>query len=154
MAEWIFKRIAEEEGKKEEFEISSAAVSYEEIGNDIYPPAKRVLKERGIPFEKHRAHRITLDEILAADYVLVMDTSNQRLMSNLISREASNYQEIEAAEAKVHLLMEWYSKEHKLHPIPEVADPWYTDNFIRAFDDIYNGCREFLRECIHRDNCE
>lgn len=135
MAEWIFKRIAEEEGRKGEFEISSAAVSYEEIGNDIYPPAKKILTENGIPFKKHRAHRITLDEILSADYVMVMDSSNRHLMSSLITREAQDHNQIAQAEAKVHTLLN-----------RNIADPWYTDDFQKAYDDIYEGCSALLKK--------
>lgn len=154
MAEWIFKRIAEEKGKREEFEISSAAVSYEEQGNDIYPPSKRVLTAHNIPFKKHSAHRISLDEILRADYVVVMDYSNKHLLSNLITQQATDHKQIETAESKVHLLMKWCSGEAgrgllgdagtRSHTVPEVADPWYTDNFEKAFADIYRGCQALL----------
>lgn len=135
MAEWIFKHIAEENGRGSDFKISSAAVSYEEIGNDIYPPAKKILTENGIPFKKHRAHRITLDEILDSDYVVVMDSSNRYLISNLITKEASDPKQIAQAEAKVHMLLS-----------RDVADPWYTDNFQKAYDDIYEGCSALLKK--------
>lgn len=41
MAEFIFKKTVADAGRKDEFLIESAAVSTEEIGNDMYPPARK-----------------------------------------------------------------------------------------------------------------
>ena len=48
MGEYILKDLAARRGRSEEFEIDSAAVSREEIGNPVYPPARRELKKRGV----------------------------------------------------------------------------------------------------------
>ena len=55
MAEFIFKKLASDAGRAGEFEVASAATSTEEIGNDIYPPAKRMLSAKNIPFTHHAA---------------------------------------------------------------------------------------------------
>ena len=47
MAEYVMKHLVKQQGRENEFEITSGAVSREEIGNDIYPPAKRKLQEKG-----------------------------------------------------------------------------------------------------------
>ena len=84
MAEFIFKDMVRKAGL-EEVRIDSAAVSYEEEGNDIYPPAKRTLHGHGIPFGRHSAHRVTDAEASEYDVIIVMDASNRRLLSRIIS---------------------------------------------------------------------
>ena len=95
MAEFIFKDMVRKAGL-EEVRIDSAAVSYEEEGNDIYPPAKRTLHGHGIPFGRHSAHRVTDAEASEYDVIIVMDASNRRLLSRIISPMNMS---------KVHLMM-------------------------------------------------
>ena len=104
--------------------MDSAAVSTEEEGNDIYPPAKSVMRRHGIPFSFHRAHRITDDEFRSADLVVVMDGSNLRALRRRFGDDA-----------RIRLLLD-----------RDVADPWYTDDFETAFSDIENGCRSLLMD--------
>ena len=78
MAEFIMKKLVSDSGAGPEFVISSAACTSEETGNDIYPPAKRKLKEKGIPFTFHTARRVTKKDLDSADYVVVMDGRNTR----------------------------------------------------------------------------
>ncbi len=124
MAEFVFKYLVSEKGIADNFDISSAGVSSEESGNDIYPPAKRELKSRGIPFSFHRAHRITDSEFNESDLVIALDSSNYR---NLVRRFGDN--------DKIRMLLP-----------RDVEDPWYTDDFKTAFDDIYSGCLKLLDE--------
>ena len=131
MAEFTMKELVRREGLSEHFAISSAAVSYEEEGNGIYPQAAAKLREKGIPFGAHSAHRITRAEAASADLILVMDSSNLRLIRNIIAPEDC---------AKVHLIMEYAGK-----PGRDVADPWYTRDFERSWKDIDEGCRGLLR---------
>ena len=131
MAEFTMKELVRREGLSEHFAISSAAVSYEEEGNGIYPQAAAKLREKGIPFGAHSAHRITRAEAASADLILVMDNSNLRLIRNIIAPEDF---------AKVHLIMEYAGK-----PGRDVADPWYTRDFERSWKDIDEGCRGLLR---------
>ena len=139
MAEYIMKHlvrergltIAGEEGVAEaDFRIDSAAVSYEETGNDIYPPAKRTLRTHGIPFGSHSAHRVTADEASEYDLLIIMDSSNRRLLSRIIRREDM---------AKVHGMMEYAGKPHR-----DVSDPWYTGDFETTYKDILAGCKGLL----------
>ena len=143
MAEFIFRHLAEEVGRGDEFEISSAAVSYEEEGNGIYPYAADTLRRHEIPFGRHRAHRITKQEYEEADLVVVMDSSNMRLIGR-ITGDCN----------KVHKLLEYAvmaqgaatSQNPVKNPVdvPDVADPWYTGNFEQAYSDILRGCRALL----------
>lgn len=109
--------------------VDSAAVSYEEEGNDIYPPAKRTLQAHGIPFSKHRAHRISDAEASEYDVIVIMDSSNQRILSHIISPLNMT---------KVHKMMEYAGK------ASDVSDPWYTGDFERTYMDITEGCEGLL----------
>lgn len=136
MAEYVFKYLAAEAGVPERFDVTSAAVSYEEEGNPMYPPAKRKLTEKGIPFGPHRAHRITRQEYDEADVVIIMDRSNRRLLEHITGGNDSH---------KVHMMMD-YAGERR-----DVADPWYTDDFETAYNDIFRGCSGLLA-AVNRNN--
>ena len=121
MAEYIMKYLLEDYHTEGVY-VSSAGVSSEENGNDIYPPAKRILRAKGIPFSSHRAHRITDAEFSENDLVIALDSSNYR---NLVRRFGNN--------PKIRMLLD-----------RDVDDPWYTDDFEKAFDDIFRGCKNLL----------
>lgn len=129
MAEYIMKHLAKRRGMEEELEISSAAVSYEEEGNGLYPYAAQTLTRHEIPYGRHRAHRISLEEYLEADMVVVMDSSNERLLSRITSGRNPE---------KTHRLLEWTGENR------DVADPWYTGNFEKAYSDILAGCSALM----------
>ena len=129
MAEYIMKYLAKRRGLEGELEISSAAVSYEEEGNGLYPYAAQTLTRHEIPYGRHRAHRISLEEYLEADMVVVMDSSNERLLSRITSGRNPE---------KTHRLLEWTGENR------DVADPWYTGNFEKAYSDILAGCSELM----------
>ena len=124
MGEYILKKLVRDAGVEDRFEISSAAVSDEEWGNPIYPPAQATLRAHGIPFGKHSAHKISPAEFADADLVLIMDESNRRLLRYIVGDDRSG---------KVHMLMEYAGLSRS------VADPWYTGDFETAFDDIYSA---------------
>ena len=129
MAEYIMKHLAKSRGLEGELEISSAAVSYEEEGNGLYPYAAQTLTRHEIPYGRHRAHRISLEEYLEADMVVVMDSSNERLLARITSGRNPE---------KTHRLLEWTGENR------DVADPWYTGNFEKAYSDILAGCSELM----------
>ena len=130
MAEFVMKQLVIEAGREQDFLIESAAVSTEEIGNDIYPPAKRKLTEKGVPFTRHAARQITREDYQYYDYIICMDRSNLRLMRYLIGEDTLG---------KVSLLLEWAGVSR------DVADPWYTGDFEAAYCDILQGCQAFLK---------
>ena len=112
MAEFIFKALAQAKGKAVYAE--SAAVSTEEIGNPIYPPAQRSLRQHGIPFD---------------DRIICMDASNLRLLKRIIPDDP---------EGKVHLMMSYTGIGR------DVADPWYTGDFETTFQDLLEACEAML----------
>ena len=126
MAEFIFKNMVNERGLTNQFYIESAAVSREEIGNDMYPPAKRELDKHNIPYERRRARQMTREDYDRFDRIYVMDESNIRRMKNIIGEDT---------EAKVHMLIN-----------RDVADPWYTGDFTATYNDIVKGCEGILGE--------
>ena len=129
MAEYIFRDMARKAGCAERFAVSSAAVSREEIGNDIYPPAKRALMQHGIPFQKRAARQVTEREMDDYDWIIVMDRSNIRYLRRMFGDTYAD---------KIHLLMEYAGGSG------DVSDPWYTGDFETAYQDIAAGCAGFM----------
>lgn len=129
MAEFILKHLCHKNGLRDTFQIDSAAVSTEEIGNDIYPPAKRKLREKGIPFDFHAARLITQRDYLDYDYIICADHSNLRWLSRIIGEDSMH---------KVSLMMDWINENR------DVADPWYTGDFESAYQDILSCCEAIL----------
>ena len=129
MAEYIFKDLVKKEGLESEFEIASAATSMEEIGNPVYPPARRKLAEYGIRSDGHHARRIERSDYEKYDYLIGMEERNRRNMLRILGKDP---------EKKVSLLLD-YADEHG-----DIADPWYTGNFDITYRDVVRGCEGFL----------
>jgi protein-tyrosine phosphatase len=130
MAEAIMKHLAAEAGRSDEFEIASAAVSEEEWGNPIYPPAASVLRRHGIAYDGQRiARQMKASDYEKYDLIIAMDEANIRGIRRIAGGDPDN---------KIRLLLD-YAGEHR-----NVADPWYTRDFETAFDDILKGCRALL----------
>ena len=142
MAEYVMKDLVKKAGREDEFEITSGAVSDEEWGNPIYPPAQRKLREKGVAFGHHSAHKITAAEFAAQDLVIVMDGPNLRWLSWIVS----DYEFAPAGEAlagsgikgKVHMMMSFAGLAR------DVADPWYTGDFEQTYQDVLAGCSKLL----------
>lgn len=134
MAEFILRRLAVKASIDEHLEIASAATSDEEIGNPVYPLAKRVLATHGIGCRFKTAQRLTKDMFNAYDYIIGMDCKNINNI-NIISdgRQTS----------KVHLLLDFLPEDHPDHG-RDIADPWYTRDFERAYNDILLGCNAII----------
>ncbi|MBO7561687.1 MAG: low molecular weight phosphotyrosine protein phosphatase [Bacteroidales bacterium] len=133
MAEFILKDMVKKAGR-EDFFIESAAVSREEIGNPIYPPAKRCLSEHGVPFDSGKTAR----QVVAADYerfdlIVCMDEWNVRLLKKIIPSDPSG---------KIRLMMSFAGINR------DVADPWYTGDFEKTYQDLMVGCRALLEKLI------
>ena len=125
MAEYVMKDLVKKAGLDNKFHIASAAVSREEIGNPVYPPARAELARHGITCAGHAAHQITRRELDEYDLIYYMDASNGRYLHRLFGEDA----------AKCQPLLE-----------RDVADPWYTGDFTQTYADIIVGCRRILEE--------
>ena len=129
MAEFIMKDLIRKAGCEKEITVDSVAATTEEIGNDMYPPAKRMLTKKGIPFTPRRARLITKEDYERSDYIVCMDEENLYDLSRLTRGDP---------EKKVSLLLSWAGRRG------EVADPWYTGDFEETYDDLVEGCRALL----------
>ena len=126
MGEYVMKDLAAKAGRAGEFEIASAAVSTEELGNPVYPPARAELRRHGIECTGHRARQITARDLAYYDRIYYMDRSNERWLRRMFPGK-------------------W---EEKCRPLldRDVADPWYTGDFEATWNDICEGCKRILEE--------
>ena len=124
MAEFVMKDLVKKAGLEHRFHIASAAVSTEELGNPVYPPAQRELASHGIGCDGHAAHQITQKEYEQYDRVYYMDRSNARYLQRLLKDT------------------------DKCFPLlsHDVADPWFTGNFTETWNDVLEGCTRILEE--------
>lgn len=129
MAECVLKNMVAQSGRSSEFYIDSAATSREEIGNPIYPPAIRKLKEEGIPLSGHRAVQMTREDYDKYDLLLAADSANLRDMRRIAGGDP---------QGKIRRLLDYTSRPR------DIADPWYTGNFDVTYNDIVEGCQGLL----------
>ena len=125
MAEFVMKDLVKKAGLERKFYIASSAVSREEIGNPVYPPARRELQKHGIGCAGHAAHQITWQELEEYDHIYYMDSSNGRYLRRLFGDAAAKCQPL---------------LDH------DVADPWYTGDFTETWNDVLTGCSRILEE--------
>ena len=129
MAEFVMKDLVEKAGLEDSFLIESAATSTEEIGNSVYPPARRKLAEHGISCEGKTARQMTRSDYNRYDLLIGMDSWNIRNMRNICGGDP---------EEKITMLMDYTSRPG------DVADPWYTGDFEATWRDVLEGCRALL----------
>ena len=135
MAEFILKDLAEKEGLSAQLQVGSAAVSSEELGHPVYPPARRKLAEHGISCAGKTARQLQREDYARWDLLLGMDRSNLRRMRRICGGDP---------DGKIRLLMDY------THRPGEVADPWYTGDFEAAWRDISEGCAGLLRALFQK----
>lgn len=129
MAEFVMKDLVSKAGLNDRFQIDSAAVSREEIGNDMYPPARRCLDGHNIPYAKRKARQVRATDEEKYDHIYVMDHSNLRNIHRIIPDDRSH---------KIELLL----------GNRDISDPWYTGDFEKAYQDILTGCQKRLDEIL------
>jgi len=138
MAEFVMKDLVKKAGMDDCFVIESAATSTEEIGNSVYPPARRKLAEHSISCQGKTARQMTRSDYERYDLLIGMDTWNIRNMKNICGGDP---------ERKIMMLMDF------THRSGDVADPWYTGDFEATWCDVLEGCRalleSFLRTNLH-----
>ena len=127
MAEYVMKYLVEQAQLTDQYMIASAATSTEEIGNPVYPPARRKLAEHGISCNGHAARQMTRADYQRYDLLIGMDSANIRNMTRIAGGDP---------EGKIRPLL--YDK--------DVADPWYTGNFEATWQDVLRGCQALLEE--------
>lgn len=132
MAEFVMKKLVADAGEEKAFSIDSAATTREEIGNPVYPPARKKLAEHGIHQCDHRARQMTRADYDAYDLIIGMDQENLRDMHRIAGGDS---------EEKIHLLLGYAGR-----PGDSVADPWYTRDFEATWQDVLAGCQGLLAQ--------
>ena len=135
MAEFVMKNLVKKAGLEQRFQIESAATSTEEIGNPVYPPARRKLSEHGIDCSGKRARQLLKSDYEKYDLLIGMDHANLRNMQRICGGNP---------DGKMHLLMDFTNRPG------EVADPWYTGDFDTTWRDVEEGCQGLLQKIIHK----
>lgn len=129
MAEFVMKDMVQKAGLAEQFYIESAATSTEEIGNEVYPPAKRKLAEHGITCKGKTARQMQQSDYDRYDLLIGMDEWNIRNMTRICGGDPEN---------KIHKLLDYTNRKG------DVADPWYTGDFEATWQDVTEGCQRLL----------
>ena len=135
MAEFVMKDLVKQSGAEGLVQVASAATSTEEIGNPVYPPARRKLAEHGIRCDGKTARQLRRDDYDRYDYLVGMDSANFRNMNRMCGGDPAG---------KISLLMD-----HTGRP-GDVADPWYTGDFEQTWQDVLEGCRGLLAEILEK----
>ena len=127
------KDLVQKAGLADQFYIESAATSTEEIGNEVYPPAKRKLAEHGIGCKGKKARQMRDNDYSRFDLLIGMDEWNIRNMTRICGGDP---------EGKIHKLLDYTKRKG------DVADPWYTGNFEATWQDVTEGCQCLLNAII------
>ncbi len=135
MAEFCMKKLLADSGRAGAFEIASAATSTEELGNSVYPPARRLLNSKGIDCSGKYARQITAADYRYYDLIIGMDNANMRNMKRFWNGDPEN---------KLHMLLDYTDRPG------EVADPWYSGDFESTWRDVFEGCSKLLE--LFREN--
>ena len=136
MAEFIFKKMVSNAGISDKFYIASAAVSNEEHGNPVYPPCRKLLNEHGIDCSEKRAVQIKKSDYDKYDYIIAMEAYNLIGLKRIIGDDTEN---------KVHLLLDYTENPG------DIDDPWYSGEYVTAYNDIERGLKGFLNYIYSKD---
>ena len=136
MAAYVMKDLVRKAGLADRFEIASAATSYEEIGNPVYPPARRELQRHGIGCAGHAARHLERTDYDRYDWLVGMEAVNLRNMRRICGGDP---------DAKMALLLSFAGSD------AEIDDPWYTGRFEEVYCQIETGCRAML-DLLIREN--
>jgi len=131
MAEFVMKDLVKKAGLEDQFEIASAAVSREELGNPVYPPARKIMAAHGIRCDGKTARQMSASDYSRYDHLICMDRSNLYLLERIIGNDPDN---------KVSLLLD-HAGIYR-----DVADPWYTGDFEATWNDVMAGCTALLEK--------
>lgn len=133
MAEFVLKELVRRKNLEEKFVIESSATSLEEIGNDVHYGTVRKLNSVGIPVEHRKARKLTKEDYDKFDYIIGMEESNIKNIIKIIGEDKKG---------KVFKLLDFSENPR------DIADPWYTGNFDKTYNDILEGCQALLNKIL------
>ena len=135
MAEFVMKAMVKQAGLEADFQVASAAVSAEELGNPVYPPVQRLLAAHGIDCAGKTARQLRRSDYGEYEYLIAMDDSNLRAMRRICGGDP---------DSKMSRLAD-----HGAHP-GDIADPWYSGDFERTWREVNDGCAALLKKITSR----
>ena len=126
MAQYVFQDMVNKSGLSHKFQIDSRATSREELGNPVYPPARRELNSHGIRCDGHCARQITRKDLETYDYIYYMDSNNRRNLNRMFPDFKGFLPFLDR----------------------DVADPWYSGDFTQTWADVQEGCKRIMEELV------
>ncbi len=136
MAEFVMKDIVKKNGIENDFFICSSATSTEEIGNDTHWGTKQILDKMGVQYTKRKAVQLKKSDYEKYNYIIGMDNANIKNINRIIGNDKDN---------KVYKLLEFANVDR------DVADPWYTRDFITTYNDVLLGCTSLYEKIKTED---
>ena len=133
MAEFVFRDMVQKQGLGDRFSAASAATSTEELGNPVHPGTQRRLAREGISTRGKTAVQLTRRDYQRYDYLIGMEQRNLSGMLRILGSDPAG---------KVHRLLDFTDRPR------DIADPWYTGDFDRTYDDVVEGCRGLLAHLL------
>ena len=129
MAKYVMQDMVDRMGLSDQFYIDCAAMTYEEIGNPVYPPVRQVLNRHGIDCSGYAARHISQDDYGRFDYIIGMDAENMHDLHYEFPNDANN---------KIYRLLDFTDRPR------DIDDPWYTRRFDQCYEDVVRGCQGLL----------
>lgn len=130
MAKYVLQDMVDKRGIAQDFYIDCAAMTYEEIGNPVYPPVRQVLNAHGINCDGYAARHVRKDEYREYDIIIGMDAENMRDLSYEFGPDKDD---------KIYRLLDFTDRPR------DIDDPWYTRKFDVCYDDVLRGCEGLLK---------
>jgi len=130
LAQFVMLDLVKKAGLENEFVIESSATSGEELGNPVYPPMKRIMDKKGLPYFEHNSTLLSPYDYEKYDLFVLMDRNNFRNIKRYFPVDKDN---------KIHLLLEYAGEQR------DVADPWYSGDFEKTYNDVILGCGALLK---------
>lgn len=129
MAEFVFRDLVQKRGLGDRFHIASAATSAEELGNPVHPGTRRRLAQEGISTAGKTAVQLTRRDYGRYDLLIGMEQRNLSAMLRILGGDP---------QGKVRRLLDFTGSPR------DISDPWYTGDFNRTYDDVWEGCLGLL----------
>lgn len=130
MAKYVFQDIVDKAGLTNDFFVDCAAMTYEEIGNPVYPPVRQILTAKGIDCSGYAARHIKKEDYRNFDYIIGMDAENMWDLKSEFPDDSDN---------KIYRLLDFTERP------ADISDPWYTRKFDYCYEQVLKGCKGLLQ---------
>lgn len=127
-AEIICNHLLKEKGLDKEYRASSYALTREEIGNNIYPPMRKALKEAHLEPYDHYAELFNDEAYKSAYMAFYMDNENAWLVRYRCSDPRDIIKPISI-----------YTPS-----IDEIDDPWYSGEYKKVVQELQVCIRDIV----------